>query len=44
MKTLSPISTHHRAYCGAQSIDVLLVVPATADLLAKFAQGIANDS
>lgn len=27
----------------AQSIDSLLVVPATADLLAKFAQGIAND-
>jgi phosphopantothenoylcysteine decarboxylase/phosphopantothenate--cysteine ligase len=27
----------------AQSIDVLLVAPATSDLLAKFAQGIAND-
>jgi phosphopantothenoylcysteine decarboxylase/phosphopantothenate--cysteine ligase len=27
----------------AQSFDVLLVVPATADLLAKFAQGIAGD-
>jgi len=27
----------------AQSIDVLLVAPATADTLAKFAQGIAND-
>ncbi len=27
----------------AQSIDALLVVPATADLLARFAQGIAND-
>jgi phosphopantothenoylcysteine decarboxylase / phosphopantothenate---cysteine ligase len=27
----------------AQSIDALLVAPATADLLAKFAQGIAND-
>ncbi len=27
----------------AQSIDALLVVPATADSLAKFAQGIAND-
>ena len=27
----------------AQSIDALLVVPATADLLAKFANGIAND-
>jgi phosphopantothenoylcysteine decarboxylase/phosphopantothenate--cysteine ligase len=27
----------------AQSIDALLVVPATADVLAKFAQGIAND-
>jgi phosphopantothenoylcysteine decarboxylase / phosphopantothenate---cysteine ligase len=27
----------------AQSIDALLVVPATADLLAKFAQGIASD-
>jgi phosphopantothenoylcysteine decarboxylase / phosphopantothenate---cysteine ligase len=27
----------------AQSIDVLLVAPATADLLAKFAQGIASD-
>jgi phosphopantothenoylcysteine decarboxylase/phosphopantothenate--cysteine ligase len=27
----------------AQSIDALLVVPATADLLAKFAQGIAGD-
>src|SRR5437588_4168306 len=27
----------------AQSIDVLVVAPATADLLAKFAQGIAND-
>ncbi len=27
----------------AQSIDALLVVPATADLLAKFAQGIATD-
>ena len=27
----------------AQSIDALLVVPATADLLAKFAHGIAND-
>ena len=27
----------------AQSIDALLVVPATADILAKFAQGIAND-
>src|SRR6202795_3510369 len=27
----------------AQAIDALLVVPATADILAKFAQGIAND-
>jgi len=27
----------------AQSIDALLVVPATADVLAKFAQGMAND-
>src|SRR5580765_1867490 len=27
----------------AQSIDALLVVPATVDILAKFAQGIAND-
>jgi phosphopantothenoylcysteine decarboxylase / phosphopantothenate---cysteine ligase len=27
----------------AHSIDALLVVPATADVLAKFAQGIAND-
>lgn len=27
----------------AQSIDTLAVVPATADVLAKFAQGIAND-
>ena len=27
----------------AQSIDTLLVAPATADVLAKFAQGIAND-
>jgi phosphopantothenoylcysteine decarboxylase/phosphopantothenate--cysteine ligase len=27
----------------AQTIDALLVVPATADVLAKFAQGIAND-
>lgn len=27
----------------AQSIDALLVVPATADTVAKFAQGIAND-
>jgi phosphopantothenoylcysteine decarboxylase/phosphopantothenate--cysteine ligase len=27
----------------AQSIDVLLVAPATADVLAKFAQGVAND-
>src|SRR5450755_2355933 len=27
----------------AQSIDALLVVPATADILAKFAQGIASD-
>src|SRR5580704_11319572 len=27
----------------AQAIDALAVVPATADLLAKFAQGIAND-
>ncbi len=27
----------------AQSIDVLVVAPATADVLAKFAQGIAND-
>jgi len=27
----------------AQSIDVLLVAPATADVVAKFAQGIAND-
>jgi len=27
----------------AQAIDVLLVAPATADVLAKFAQGIAND-
>ena len=27
----------------AQSIDALLVTPATADVLAKFAQGIAND-
>src|SRR5215469_10880924 len=27
----------------AQSIDALLVVPATADVVAKFAQGIAND-
>ena len=27
----------------AQAIDALLVAPATADLLAKFAQGVAND-
>src|SRR5246500_1697146 len=27
----------------AQSIDALLVAPATADILAKFAQGLAND-
>ncbi len=27
----------------AQAIDALLVAPATADVLAKFAQGIAND-
>ncbi len=27
----------------AQSIDALIVVPATADVVAKFAQGIAND-
>src|SRR5205085_9046396 len=27
----------------AQSIDALLVVPGTADLIARFAQGIAND-
>src|ERR1051325_4886157 len=27
----------------AQAIDVLLVAPATADILAKFAQGLAND-
>src|SRR5437016_3975717 len=27
----------------AQSIDALVVVPATADVLAKFAQGVAND-
>jgi phosphopantothenoylcysteine decarboxylase / phosphopantothenate---cysteine ligase len=27
----------------AQSVDALLVVPATADVLAKFAQGVAND-
>jgi phosphopantothenoylcysteine decarboxylase/phosphopantothenate--cysteine ligase len=27
----------------AQSIDALVVVPATADLLARFAQGVAND-
>ncbi|MBV8050198.1 MAG: bifunctional phosphopantothenoylcysteine decarboxylase/phosphopantothenate--cysteine ligase CoaBC, partial [Acidobacteriaceae bacterium] len=27
----------------AQSIDVLLVAPATADIIGKFAQGIAND-
>src|ERR1044072_2150537 len=27
----------------AQSIDALLVAPATADVLAKFAQGIASD-
>src|SRR5436190_7086095 len=27
----------------AQSIDALLVAPATADIIAKFAQGIAND-
>src|SRR6202166_2599184 len=27
----------------AQSIDALVVAPATADLIAKFAQGIAND-
>src|ERR1700733_14329600 len=27
----------------AQSIDALLVAPATADVLAKFAQGLAND-
>ena len=27
----------------AQAIDALVVVPATADLIAKFAQGIAND-
>src|ERR1700730_18159167 len=31
-------------HCGIdQSIDALLVAPATADLLARFAQGIAND-
>jgi phosphopantothenoylcysteine decarboxylase/phosphopantothenate--cysteine ligase len=28
---------------AAQSIDALLVVPATADIVGKFAQGIAND-
>jgi phosphopantothenoylcysteine decarboxylase / phosphopantothenate---cysteine ligase len=28
---------------AAQSIDALLVAPATSDILAKFAQGIAND-
>src|SRR6516165_5240340 len=27
----------------AQAIDALLVAPATADLLARFAQGVAND-
>src|SRR5205814_2556884 len=27
----------------AQSIDALLVAPATADVIARFAQGIAND-
>jgi len=27
----------------AQSIDALVVAPATSDILAKFAQGIAND-
>src|SRR5690242_17560608 len=27
----------------AQSIDALLVIPATADVIARFAQGIAND-
>src|SRR5438067_3348176 len=27
----------------AQAIDALVVVPATADILAKFAQGVAND-
>src|SRR5258705_7820473 len=27
----------------AQGIDALVIVPATADLLAKFAQGVAND-
>ena len=27
----------------AQSLDALLVAPATADVLAKFAQGVAND-
>src|SRR5438046_7835741 len=27
----------------AQSIDALLVAPATADVIAKFAQGVAND-
>ncbi len=27
----------------AQSIDALLVIPATADVIAKFAQGVAND-
>jgi phosphopantothenoylcysteine decarboxylase/phosphopantothenate--cysteine ligase len=27
----------------AQAIDALVVAPATADILAKFAQGIAND-
>src|SRR6266567_1473782 len=34
-------ATEHIAV--AQSIDALLVAPATADVLAKFAQGIAND-
>ena len=31
------------AIAVAQSIDALLVAPATADVLAKFAQGVAND-
>jgi len=43
-KTRRPTSSRRSSTLRlAQAIDALVVVPATADVLAKFAQGIAND-
>src|SRR5438105_9648734 len=43
MRVHTHIDTAIEPISFAQSIDALLVSPATADVIAKFAQGIAND-